>query len=178
VLRQQRVEKTLTIIETRRREPCEGSDEIDKALARREVEQPQCARDGETASPGSRDASLIIHQQKVGFRHQGQRDHVTFAGVERGEVARASLVFERMISSQGGGAAIQGANGCGRFGMRKFVAYPPGRQNFLKQIGQKRNVARQHKVMKRARIGDDMSDSPRRPRRCKSARSRSRSLAL
>src|SRR5579863_3105369 len=41
VLRQQRVEKTLTIIETRRLEPREGSGKIDKALARREVEQPQ-----------------------------------------------------------------------------------------------------------------------------------------
>ena len=49
VLRQQRVEKTLTIIETRRLEPREGGGKIDKALARREVEQPQRARDGETA---------------------------------------------------------------------------------------------------------------------------------
>ena len=40
VLRQQRVEKTLTVIETRRLEPREGSGKIDKALARREVEQP------------------------------------------------------------------------------------------------------------------------------------------
>ena len=35
VLRQQRVEKTLTIIETRRLEPREGGGKIDKALARR-----------------------------------------------------------------------------------------------------------------------------------------------
>jgi hypothetical protein len=114
VLRQQRVEKTLTIIETRRLEPHEGSSEIDKALARREVEQPQRARDGETASPGSYDATLIIHQQEVGFRRPGQRDRVTFAGVERREVVRASLVFDRTDFEPRRRRGNPGANGCWR----------------------------------------------------------------
>ena len=65
--RQQRVEKTLAIVEARRLEPHEGGGKIDKALARRQVEQAQRARDGETSSPGSCDAILIIHQQEISF---------------------------------------------------------------------------------------------------------------
>jgi hypothetical protein len=52
-----------------------------------------------------------------------------------------------------------GANGRGRFGVREFVAHPLGRQNFFEQIGQKRDLARQHKVMKRACIGDNKPHS-------------------
>ena len=124
MLRQQGVEKALAVVEACRLQPRKGGSEIDKTLARRKIEQTQCARDGKSAAPGSRDATLIVHQKQIGFGGQSKRDGVTFACVERRQVVDVAPTFDRADFEPRRRRGNPGANGLRRTGMREFGRAP------------------------------------------------------
>ncbi len=114
VLRQQRVEKTLTIIETRRLEPREGGGKIDKALARRKrssnpnvpvTAKPRCrAAVTPSWSSISKRSAFVARASAIASRSPA-------SSAARSPELRSPST-ER-ISSQGGGTAIQARTAAG-----------------------------------------------------------------
>jgi hypothetical protein len=155
MLRQQRVDKTLAVIEARPFEPLEGGGEVHETSARREVEQAQGAV---TANPRRRAAatpsrSSMSRRSAFSAMASAIASRSPASSVSKSSAPRPASIGR--VSSHGGGAATQARTCFGRFGMREFVAHALRRQDFLKEPGKKLDVARQHEIVERPRIGDD-----------------------
>jgi hypothetical protein len=147
-LRQERIQKPLPVIEACRLQPVEGHREVNEPLPRREVEHTQRASRGELSPAREGHTRLIIHQHEIRLDSQSERDHRALAPIELQSGGRAfACIGIGSYLKPGGRLRDPCPHRRRRFGIRKFVTDGLRRQYPVEQLGQQRDIPRQHQIV-------------------------------